>query len=373
MHNLPIGPYHPALKEPESFVLQVEGEEIVGARYDLGYNHRGIEKFAVGKEVDKTLFLAERVCGICSQAHSSCYCYDLEKIFGAKISKKAEMIRTIMAELARMHNHLFAIGLLGYQMGFKNIFMWCWDLRETPLALIEKFCGNRYHAAINQIGGVRYDITGEGKERMDRKLGELEKRLVGVEEFFDTPAVHTRLDGLGIISKKEAEEIGVVGPVARGSGIEIDERTNYGPYDEMGYEMVVGKRGDVWERNRVRLEEVRKSIRMVQKAELPEGKLKAHYDKKAGKERFSVEAPRGRLFHTTETDGKVIKSLSINPPTPYNIKALEPMLQGAKVADATVVLLSIDPCFACNDRALVIENGKKKVVKFDAGKVVVVG
>lgn len=373
MHNLPIGPYHPALKEPESFILQVEGEEIISCRYDLGYNHRGIEKFAVGKPVDDVLFLAERVCGICSQAHTSCYCYDIEKIFGVEISRRADMIRTVLAELGRMHNHLFALGLIGYQLGFKSMFMWCWDLRETPLALIEKVCGNRYHTSLNRIGGVRYDITPETKREIDTRLVKFLDDLEKVERFFDTPTVHARIDGLGRLTKKQAKELGVVGPVARASGIKTDTRTDYGPYSEMGYRMVTGTQGDAWERNRIRIDEIKVCVEMIKTTRLPEGKLKEKFERKAGKERFDVEAPRGRNYHVMETDGKKIKSLSINPPTPNNLKALNPMLKGAQVADANVVLMSLDPCFACNDRALVIEDGKKKVVKFDAGKVVVVG
>lgn len=313
MHNLPIGPYHPALKEPASFVLEVEGEEIVGAKYDLGYNHRGIEKFAVGKEATKILFLSERVCGICSQAHSSCYCYAFEKIFDAEISERADMIRTVLAEVARMHNHLFALGLIGYQIGFKSLFMWCWDLREEPLAIIEKFCGNRYHSAINRIGGVRYDISNSAKSKMEKRLEKMKKKLSGIEEFFDTPIVRARLCNLARLSKKDAKKIGVVGPMARGSGVAIDERTGYGPYDDMEFSMVVGSKGDAMERSLVRLREIRKSIEMVQKTDLPKGELCVKFKPKRGKARFAVEAPRGRNFHVVKTDGKKIESLSINP------------------------------------------------------------
>ena len=370
MHNLPIGPYHPALKEPESFVLEVEGEEIVRCRYDLGYNHRGIEKFAVGKPVENVLYLAERVCGICSQTHSSCYCYDVEKIFGARLPERADVIRTMMAELARMHNHLFALGLVAYQIGFKSMFMWCWDLREIPLSLIEKVCGNRYQSSVNTVGGVKYDISPDAKKDIDSELSELLKKLDGIEKFLDTPAVHTRLDDVGVLEKKDAEKLGVLGPLARASGVKADTRTDYGPYQKMGFRMVLGNKGDAWERNIVRLNEIREAVRMVKDAELPKGPIKTAIAPKAGKDRFDVEAPRGRNFHVVETDGKVIKSLSINPPTPFNLKALDVMMKGAHVADAPAILMSLDPCFACNDRALVIGNGRKKIVEFRDGKVI---
>lgn len=373
MHNLPIGPYHPALKEPESFILQVEGEKVISCKYEMGYNHRGIEKFAVGKDVTDVLFLAERVCGICSQAHTSCYCYDTEKIFGVDLPKRADYIRTAMMELSRIHNHLFALGLIAYQLGFKSMFMWCWDLREAPLSLIEKVCGNRYQSAINLIGGVRYDITPDAKKVINSKLSKMLRDLEKVEKFFDTPPVHSRLDNLGILSKKRALELGVLGPVARASGIKIDERTNYGPYKELGYKMITAKKGDSWTRNLMRLNEIKESARLIQEMKLPQGKLKSPYTPKAGKERFDVEAPRGRNYHELETDGKKILSLSIMPPTVYNLKALDDMMKGAHVADAPVVLMSLDPCFACNDRALVIDGNKRKHVKFDAGKVISLG
>lgn len=122
--KIPIGPQHPALEEPELFLLTVDGEQIVDAEMRIGYNHRGIEKSAEFRSYLHGLYLIERICGICSHSHATCYIRAVEEIAGLKIPRRAEYIRTLVAELERIHSHLLWLGIAGHEIGFDTLFMY---------------------------------------------------------------------------------------------------------------------------------------------------------------------------------------------------------------------------------------------------------
>ena len=138
---IPIGPYHPALKEGELFKLIVDGERIVDAEIRVGYNHRGIEKLAEKLTYDKVVYLVERICGICSNVHPLCYVQAIEDIPGITIPDKARFIRTVIAEMERIHSHLLWLGVVGHLLGFDTLLMWAWKAREFILDRFEEITG----------------------------------------------------------------------------------------------------------------------------------------------------------------------------------------------------------------------------------------
>src|ERR1035437_7222312 len=133
---IPVGPQHPALKEPESFNLTLDGEKVVAANIRFGYNHRGIEKACEGRTYTQSIYLIERICGICSHTHSTCYVQAIEEIGGIEITKRAAYIRTQIAELERVHSHMLWLGVAGHEIGFDTLFMYSWRDREHVMDLL---------------------------------------------------------------------------------------------------------------------------------------------------------------------------------------------------------------------------------------------
>ncbi|MFA5345963.1 MAG: nickel-dependent hydrogenase large subunit, partial [Candidatus Omnitrophota bacterium] len=160
MHNapefkIPIGPQHPALKEPEGFSVALKGEKILGVDIRLGYNHRGIEKAAEERTYIQDIYLLERVCGICSHSHSTCFIQAVEEIAGLAVPARALYIRTIIAELERIHSHLLWLGVAGHEIGFDTLLMYSWRDREVVMDILASITGNRVNYGMNTIGGVR--------------------------------------------------------------------------------------------------------------------------------------------------------------------------------------------------------------------------
>ncbi|PIS46879.1 MAG: NADH dehydrogenase subunit, partial [Elusimicrobia bacterium CG08_land_8_20_14_0_20_51_18] len=223
--TIPLGPQHPALKEPENFMLVLDGEQIVDSTVNLGYNHRGVEKATENRNYIQDIYLLERVCGICSHSHTSCYLSAVEELAKAEVPQRALAIRTIVAELERVHSHLLWLGIAGYEMGFETLFMYSWRDREQVLDCLEMISGNRVHYAMNTIGGVRRDVTAEMAGEVLKRLTILEERTkYYVSLATEEATVLARTQNVGKLPYEVALERNVVGPTTRASGVKIDVR-----------------------------------------------------------------------------------------------------------------------------------------------------
>ncbi len=218
-----IGPQHPALKEPESFSVVLSGEKITGMSVRLGYNHRGIEKACEERSFVQDVYLVERVCGICSHSHSTCFVQAVEEIAGLEVPKRGLYIRTLVAELERVHSHLLWLGVAGHEIGFDTLLMYTWRDREVVMDLLALLTGNRVNYGMNTIGGVRRDITAEQVSQIRAGMDTLEERTkyyaqVATEEI----TIIKRLSGVGVLSHEDAIHLArlVQRPVLRRS-IEI--------------------------------------------------------------------------------------------------------------------------------------------------------
>src|SRR3972149_3951074 len=174
---VPIGPQHPALKEPVNFKVVADGEVIVRLELDISYNHRGIEKAAEARDFLKVVPLLERVCGICSHAHTTVFVKGIEEAMKLEVPKRGQYIRTIVAELERMHSHLLWLGVAAHEIGFNTLFMWTWRDREAVQDMLEEITGNRVNYGINEVGGVRRDPTDRDVAPVLRRLPPLEERI----------------------------------------------------------------------------------------------------------------------------------------------------------------------------------------------------
>jgi membrane-bound hydrogenase subunit alpha len=177
--KVPMGPQHPALKEPASFDLILEGEQIIDSVIKLGYNHRGIEKACEGRSYTQAVYLAERICGICSHSHSTAFVHAVEEIAGVEVPLRAQYIRGIVSELERVHSHLLWLGVAGHEVGFDTLFMYSWRDRELVMDILALISGNRVNYGMNTIGGVRRDIDAEQAKKILGILDDLTRRPYG--------------------------------------------------------------------------------------------------------------------------------------------------------------------------------------------------
>ena len=376
---LPFGPYHPALKEPERFILVLEGETIVDVIPKIGHVHRGIEKIAEGRTFLQDLFLVERICGICSFIHSWTFTLAVEELLNVKPSKKAEYLRTMVAELERIHSHVLWIGLLGYWTGFESMFMWIWRLREKIMSLLDLLTGNRVHKSFIAFGGVRKDVADEKLNTVAKTIAEFEKDYKKlIDEIMSYEPLVERIKGIGMYNAEHAIRLGAVGPMIRAAGAPYDIRKvePYGAYDEIDFNVVTGKGGDVFNVTMVRIKEVLESINIIRQCiekmprnENPVPKILVSGVVKEGEAVARTEAPRGELFYYVKAaNSRNPHRVKIRTPTLANILLAADMLKGYTLSDVPVIITSIDPCFSCMDRVLVVDKNHNSAFFVDFNK-----
>lgn len=358
--KVPIGPQHPALKEPESFNLVLEGEQIIDTEVKLGYNHRGIEKACESRNITQCIYLIERICGICSHSHSTAFTQAVEEIAGIEAPPRALYIRTIIAELERVHSHLLWLGVAAHEVGFDTLFMYSWRDREVVMDLLESLTGNRVNYGMNTVGGVRRDID----PNQARQALESLKILVERTDYYLNVAINestfkARLSGVGKLPKETALRLGTVGPMARASGIPRDVRKDdpYAAYDKVGFKVVTDEHADVFGRTIVRVYELLESYRMIRELieGLPEGPIAVKAPRKipAGEAVSRYEAPRGEDIHYVRTNGTEIpERVKVRAPTLANMASVREMAKGSYLADFPIIIAAIDPCFSCADRMI---------------------
>ena len=359
---VPIGPQHPALKEPGHFEFAVDGEIVTGASVRLGYVHRGIEKGAEDRSWVQALYLVERICGICSHIHATAYTLGVEALAGMVVPPRAQAIRTIVCELERIHSHLLWLGVAAHEAGFDTLFMYSWRDRETVMDLLEQLTGNRVNYSVNLLGGVKYDIDAAAADSIRRGLDFLEGRskhylkIVTTDESF-----LRRTRNVGTISREKSERLGTVGPTARASGVTIDLRAAapYAAYGEFPITPVVDERCDQEARFVVRVKELFECFRLIRQIldRMPPGDLSLPAPRKVaeGEVISRVEAPRGELFYYLRSTGGVKPDrVKVRTPSLCNWAAVVNVVVGQKLADVPVILAGIDPCFSCNDRSLTL-------------------
>jgi NADH-quinone oxidoreductase subunit D len=360
--TIPIGPQHPALKEPESFVVTLRGEKITGMSVRIGYNHRGIEKACEERSFVQDVYLVERVCGICSHSHSTCFVQAVEEIAGLEVPKRGLYLRTLIAELERIHSHLLWLGVAGHEIGFDTLLMYTWRDREAVMDVLALLTGNRVNYGMNTIGGVRRDISAEQVPQILAAIDTLEERTkyyaqVAAEEM----TLIRRLSGVGLLSHDDAIRLGAVGPTARASAVDRDIRRDdpYAAYGELSFQVVTDHHNDVYGRVLVRVGELMQSYQMIRQlvANLPEGPIAVKAPRKipAGEAFSRYEAPRGEDVHYVKTNGTdKPERVKIRAPTLANVQVVAHMLQDRYLADLPIVIAAIDPCFSCTDRAILL-------------------
>ena len=372
---IPIGPQHPALKEPISLRMTVEGEVIRDADIRLGYNHRGLEKLAEEKTWIQNIYLTERICGICSHSHATCYVQGVEKLMDIVPPKRGLYLRFLVAELERVHSHLLWLGVAGHEAGFDTFFMYTWRDREIVMDILEIISGNRVHYAINTLGGVRRDLD-EGQRQ--HILGQLDTLRQRTEYYFkigaNEPTFVARIAGVGKLSKEMAIDLCAVGPTARASDVPRDVRRDdpYGIYDETPFEVCTADTCDVLGRVVVRVKELFQCYNLIEfmLKNLPSGevKVKAPRRAKPGEVVSRYEAPRGENMHYIVSGGAdKPERLKVRAPTLANYPATVEMLKNGFIADIPLIFAAIDPCICCAERTVEtvdLRTGEENTLRF---------
>lgn len=353
---VPFGPQHPVLPEPIHLDLVLEDEKVVEAIPSIGFVHRGLEKLVEKKDFQEYVYVAERICGICSFMHGMGYCEAVEHIMNIEVPPRAKYLRTIWCELSRLHSHMLWLGLLADAFGFESLFMQSWRLREKILDLFEYSTGGRVIFSVNKIGGQRKDMDADMLKVFSDVLTDMEKECrVLSKTFLNDSAVNSRLRGVGFLTKEQAHDLGAVGPFMRASGIALDNRKlGYAAYPEIDFEPITSDIGDCYARCDVRIQEIFQSMDIIRQAisKIPDGEVAVPVKGlPEGEYMMRVEQPRGEAIYYVKANGtKFLDRVRVRTPTFANLPGMLSTLKGCELADVPILILTIDPCISCTER-----------------------
>ena len=350
-----MGPHHPSTHGVFRMDVVLDGEKVVKLKPVFGYLHRNHEKIAEGTSYLGSMPYTDRLDYFCSMTNNWAYALSLEKLAGLQPPERAEYIRVITAELTRLQNHVCLIGFLVQDMGALGTpLMYAFREREKILDLFEGLSGSRMMCNYMRFGGCRVDLPAgwvtAAKHVVDRFpyfLDEYEKLLSGNEILM------ARTQGIGILPPDLAVSAGITGPMLRASGVDYDIRKvdNYGIYDRFDFRIPLGDHGDIYDRYMVRVLEMRESLKILRQAlrDIPDGPI---IDPKAKIRNFKppkgeaygrIEGPKGELGFYLISDGTTKPyRYRVRPPSLINLTILEDMCLGHSIADAVIILGSVD-------------------------------
>lgn len=376
--TLNMGPQHPATHGVLRLVLELDGETIVRCTPHIGYLHRGIEKLAEHRNYFQIIPLTDRLDYISAMANNIGYCVTVERLFGIEVPERAQFIRTIVAEMTRILSHLLWLATHALDIGAMTVFLYCFREREKLLDLFERLCGARLTVSYPRIGGVRNDMSTQWLEDLYDFTAEFPMRIEQYETLIDKNRIWLRrTKGIGVISAEEAINLGLSGPVLRGSGVPYDVRKfmPYAAYDKVEWKVPTGKNGDVYDRYRVRMEELRQSNSIIRQCieRLPSGPIMASAPKfilppkdkvltdmehlihhfilitkgphtaPPGEIYAATEVPKGELgfYIVSDGSGKPYR-MRIRAPSFVHASALPKLCEGHLIADVIANIGSID-------------------------------
>lgn len=360
MHQVAVGPIHAGIIEPGHLRFCVTGEQIHQFDAQLFYTHKGIEKMVEGKHYRDALALAEHVCGLCAFAHSTAYCQALESLGGIEVPRRAQIIRGICQELERLASHFSDLTAICAAGGFGFASMQAANFREHVMVLNHKLSGNRFLRRLNDIGGLARDIPDDAFQLLAMQLKPIEiefhrwtSLILHSDSFLD------RLEATGYLSKTQVEALGLVGPPARGSGIDRDIRRDYpnGIYRELSVSVPVHQDGDAFGRTQVRIDEINLSLALIKTliTKLESGPVY----QAMGEPEFSngpalglVESAKGELLHWILLDeNNRVARWHVRSASYMNWRGVVQATMGNNIVpDGPLVNKSFNLCYACTDR-----------------------
>ena len=358
---LNIGPQHPSTHGVFRMRATLDGEVIVDLEPVFGYLHRGIEKLAEERTYTGVIPLTDRLDYLAAMTNNLAYVLAVEKLAGISVPERAEYIRVIMAELQRIASHLIAVGALLNDCGaFMTPILYMIREREKILDLFEMASGQRLTYNYMRVGGVSQDIPDEFLPALDKFVRQMPGFIDEYDQLLaENEILLARAKGVGILPRELAINISASGPVLRASGVKWDIRKAdpYSIYDRFEFDIPIGIAGDCYDRYRVRVQEMRQSLRIIKQAmeQIPSGAVRSevlHLIYPPGGEAYAhIEAPKGELGFYLVSDNSIAPyRCHIRAPSLLNLTALRDMIIGWKVADAIIIFGSIDICMGEIDR-----------------------
>ena len=364
-----MGPQHPSAHGVFRAILQLEGETVVGVDAVIGYLHRCHEKLAETLTYAQYPSIASKTDYVAAMTSEFVYVMAAETIGKIEVPKRAQYLRVITSELQRVASHLLWLGTWCLDMGGAlgggaTIFLYCIRERESILDLFESLVGARLLYGFYQVGGVRYDIPDGWAQKCRETVDQIDSRISEYEKMLENnPFFLVRTQGVGVITRELAEDVGISGPLLRGSGVNYDLRraTPYSSYEDFEFQVPVETVGDCFARYRVRMVEFRESLRIVRQAldKLPEGAISSRPGLKSvaqtrvpkGEAYVRVEGARGEVGCYLVADGSAKPyRMKWRGASFSNLAVLPHIIPGHKVADIVAIMGSVDPVFGEVDR-----------------------
>jgi NADH-quinone oxidoreductase subunit D len=383
--SLNLGPQHPSTHGVLRVVLELDGETVVDARPDIGFLHRGIEKLAENRTYHQVVVLTDRLDYLAAHSNNLAYVMAVEKLMDIEVPRRARYVRAALAELQRIASHLFWLGTYTSDMGAMTPLFYALREREALMDIFESLSGSRLTPSFLRIGGLAADIDGRFVETVKSFTDTFQGRVDEYETLLtDNPIWKYRTQGVGILDAPDCVRLGISGPMLRSAGTALDLRKAqpYCCYDEFHFEIPTGTAGDVYDRYRVRIREMRESARIARQAVegLPEGPWAAPgsvtvfpakgdlkqditavirhfglvmegFKPPAGEVYHAVESPRGELgFYIVSDGGSRPLRLKVRPPSFVNLQGLVKMVRGRLLADVVAIIGAVDIVLAEVDR-----------------------
>ena len=350
-----MGPHNPSTHGVFRMDVVLDGEKVVKLKPVFGYLHRNHEKIAENTTYLASMPYTDRLDYFCSMTNNWAYALSVEKLVGLEVPERAEYIRVIMEELTRILNHICLIGFFVQDMGALGTpLMYAFREREKVLDLFEELTGARMMCNYMRFGGVRCDVSESWLKRAEEEVTKLESFMDEFEQLVaQNEIVLARTQGIGVLSRQLAINASITGPMLRASGVNYDIRKvdKYGIYDRFDFKVPIGDHGDLYDRYMIRVLEMRESVKILKQAfrGIPAGpimdtkaKLRG-FRPKAGEAYGRIEAPKGELGFYLISDGSPNPyRYRVRPPSFINLTILEDMCLGHRVADAVIILGSVD-------------------------------
>ena len=353
--NFNVGPQHPATHGVFRMVLTVDGELVVDVEPVIGYLHRGAEKLSENCDYRQAIGFQDRTEYLAQFNAEQCYVIAVEKLMGLEVPERAEYIRVILTELNRIASHLMFMGAFSADLGiFGTLFMYAFREREHIQELFEEVSGDRMMYSYFRVGGLAWDVPDDFVERTRRVVEQTRQGIADIDGLLTQNEVRrARSRGIGAMTAEQAIDWGFSGPMLRASGVRHDLRRAepYSIYDRLEFDIPVGEQGDVFDRYLVRLEEMRQSVRIVEQCldQMPKdgpivtAGLKRVLRPPAGEVYMRTENPRGEygIYLVSKGADKPYR-LKIRAPSFCHLSALRNMVIGHYMADAVIILGSVD-------------------------------
>ena len=382
---LNMGPQHPATHGVLRLLIKLDGETVLASVPELGYLHRGYEKLAENCSFHEFIPHTDRLDYLSPLSNNVAYVLAVEKLIGIEAPPRAQYIRTLICELARISSHLMFLGSLAMDVGALTVWMWSFREREKLYDIFEKIAGARFTTSYARIGGLAQDITSDTLSIIRSFIDDLPGKVLECEKLLNTNRIFVgRVDGIGVISKERAIDLGLTGPCLRACGFEHDlRRANpYLIYNDLDFSIPIYEGGDCLARYYVRMAEIKESIKIVKQVleKMPAGEVKAGLPKQVlpKKERvykkmeelihdfmlinFGVNPPVGEVYHAVEAPkgelGFYIYSngkgqpwrMKIRSPSFVNLQSISTMMKGAMISDVVAIVASLDPVMGEADK-----------------------